>query len=477
MAVRTRIPATGEPPDDVLARIEAFRGDDLDWRGGRTWSLVYDAGPDHQALLKRAHAAYFSENGLNPMAFPGLKRLETEIVQMTAGLLNGPPSCVGTMTSGGTESLLLAVKTARDRARWRLRRPNIVLPRTAHVAFDKAGEWFGVELRHAPVDAQGRADVGAMRRLVDRRTVLMVASAPQYPHGSVDPVEAIAEIAVRRGIPLHVDACFGGFLLPWLERLGVEVPRWDFRVPGVSSISADLHKYGYAAKGASVLLYRDSALMRDQFFVATDWPGGVYASPSMPGTRPAGPIAAAWAALRGLGEDGYLARARTSWDAAERLRDGIRAIPELRLLGLPHSTIVTWAARDDLDVYAVADLLLARGWGVDRQQHPASVHCTVSPANAPVVDVYLQDLRDAVAEVKRHPERRAQGEAAMYGLMARLPVRRLVKRAVVDVMVQMHGPDGVMPALDTPAEGLEGALQRHGPRVLDALERVGLVRR
>lgn len=472
MSDRPQIPARGEPAETVLDALASFRADDVDWKGGRTWSLVYDPGPAHRELLLRAHALYASENGLNPMAFPGLHRLERETVQMTASLLNAPESCAGTLTSGGTESLLLAVLGARNRAR--RRRPNVVLPETAHVAFDKAAHAFGVRLKRAPVDENGAADVGAMRRLVDRNTVLLVASAPQYPHGTVDPVPEIGRLAERKRIPLHVDACFGGFLLPWLERIGVELPAWDFRVPGVTSISADLHKYGFAAKGASVLLHRDREGLRHQLFVATDWSGGIYASPSLPGTRPGGPIAAAWAALRAMGEDGYLERAKEAWETAERMRRGIEAITELRILGRPHSTIVTWASRTrEVDVYAVADVLQARGWSVDRQQRPPCVHCTVNASNAPVLDRYLEDLREAVAEVKGRPERGREGEAAMYGLMARVPVRRVVRRAVEDVMLGLYGPGDGRPAL---TDATDDPVARHGRRVLDALERVGLVR-
>ena len=283
--MRSSIPARGQEHESLLSQMAGFAEADIDWRGGRSWSLIYFAGEEHHRLVERAHELFLATNGLNPVAFQSLKRMETEVVQMTAGMLNGGPESVGTMTSGGTESILVAVKAARDRARRRrpwVRRPNLVVPRTIHVAFDKAAHLFGLSIKRARVGDDGRADVKHLRRLVDRNTVLIAASAPQYVTGTVDPIQEIGAIAEKKGIPFHVDACFGGFLLPWMEKLGHDLPVFDFRVPGVTSMSADLHKYGYAAKGASVVVYRSMDYLRHQFFVATDWPGGIYISPGLP---------------------------------------------------------------------------------------------------------------------------------------------------------------------------------------------------
>ena len=365
MTTPVRIPAHGRPAEDILAELGARSAADTDWRGGRVFSLVYHAGEAHEHLLQRAHALFGSANLLNPMAFKGLKQLESEIIEMTGRLFHCS-GAVGTVTSGGTESLLCAVAAYRDRARrerpW-IRRPELVVPTTIHAAFDKAAHYFGVRLVKVPVGPDLRADVRAMGKAIGRRTIGIAASAPQYPHGVVDPIGELGAIAQDRGIPLHVDACVGGFLLPWLERLGRPVPRWDFRVPGVTSISADLHKFGYAHKGASVLIWRSIDAMRHQFFVATDFPGGIYVSPTMLGTRPGGPIAAAWAALHALGEDGYRALAEAAAGAADRLRAGITAIPGLVLLGKADATIVAYAAVGH-DIYAIADRLEARGWTV-----------------------------------------------------------------------------------------------------------------
>ncbi len=434
-----QIPAKGRAPEDVLVELSAKRTGDTDWRGGKVFSLVYHAGEDHEQLLLDAHGLYASANLLNPMAFKSLKQMESEVVEM-AGRLFHCAGAVGAVTSGGTESILVAVAAYRDRARrekpW-IRRPQMVVPTTIHPAFDKAAHYFGVELVKVPVGEDLRADVRGMAKAIGWRTIGIVASAPQYPHGVVDPIPELGELALRKGIPMHVDACVGGFILPWIERLGRPLPKWDFRVPGVTSMSADLHKYGYAAKGASLLLWRSLDQMKHQFFVATDFPGGIYASPTLLGTRPGGPIAAAWAALQTLGVDGYVELARTALDAADRLRAGIARIPGLVLLGKGDATIVSFAATK-IDIYAIADRLEARGWTADRQHRPASLHLTVTANHAQSVDNYLRDLAAAVDEVRSDPSLAKAGSAPMYGMAGRMPVRRLVASQVRKVFAKMY---------------------------------------
>ena len=473
MVERANIPEKGIEHDDVLATMEAFRRGDADWKDGRTWSLVYYAGEKHHDLLKKAHHLFFTENALNPMAFKSLKRMEAEVVQMSASMLHGGSESCGTMTTGGTESILMAVKAARDRARARwpwIRRPEIVAPATAHVAFDKAAHYFGLRLRHAEIGPDFRADVGAMRKLITRNTVLLVASAPQYPQGVVDPIEEIGALATERNLPFHVDACIGGFVLPWVEKLGYPVPPFDFRIPAVTSMSADLHKYGFAPKGASVVVYRDMSYLTHQFFIATDWSGGIYASPSMTGTRGGGPIAAAWASLQAMGQEGFLDHTGRAMEAAQKLQAGINAIPEICVLGAPTATLVGWGARDGaVDVYAVADQMEARGWTVDRQQWPASVHCTVTSNHLPIVDDYVRDLRDSVAHVKAHPEIATSGSAAMYGMMAKVPFRGMIKKSVRKVMEGLYGPRALAPDPSELAAQDDGPLarllQQHGPKL------------
>ena len=481
---RTSIPLQGRSHNDVLTEMGGFRADDANYKDGRTWSLVYYTGEEHSDFLKKAHNTYFSENGLNPMAFKSLKRMETEVVQMAAGMLNGGEDAVGTMTSGGTESLLMAVKAARDRARklrpW-IRRPNMVLPRTIHVAVDKAAHYFGVKARYVDIGPDTRADVKAMEKAIDRNTILIAASAPQYPYVTIDPIEELGQIALKKKIPFHVDACFGGFMLPWLEKLGHPLPKWDFRVPGVTSISADIHKYGYASKGASVVIYKDMSYLKHQFFISTDWPGGIYASPSMAGTRAGGPIAAAWATMMAMGESGYLELAAKALETTKRLRTGIQAIPELKLLGEFHMTALTWAAADDISIYAIADLMAERGWACDRQQNPASIHLTVNANNADAVDAYLADLAECVAHVKDHPELADEGEAAMYGMMAKVPIRGLVKHSIGKVMESMYSASGEVPDLTKLGEGEDDGLvmkliNKYGDQAMGVLDKLNELR-
>jgi glutamate/tyrosine decarboxylase-like PLP-dependent enzyme len=426
--------------DDILAELARRAAGDADYKGGRVFSLCYHAGDDHARLLERAHAMYASTNLLNPMAFPSLLQMERELVAFAGELMHGSPA--GVVTSGGTESILLAVAAYRDRARrtrpW-IRRPELVVPRTIHPAFDKAAHYFGVRLVKTEVGPDLRADVRATARAIGRRTIAIVASAPQYPHGVVDPIGELGALAQRHRLPLHVDACVGGFLLPWLERLGRPVPAWDFRVPGVTSISADLHKFGYAGKGASLLLWRDADALRDQIFVATDFPGGIYASPTLLGTRPGGPIAAAWAATQALitSTPSYLSLARTAADAADALRAGIARIPGLVVLGRPDATIVSYTAAG-IGVFAIADRLEARGWTVDRMHRPSAIHLTITANHAPIVDDYLRDLEAAVGDVRANPSLARTGQAAMYGMAAAVPVRGLVARQVRNLVAQMH---------------------------------------
>ncbi len=419
---RPRIPERGRDRSVLLREMRALKEQDADWHGGRTFSLVYHADDEHTAFLKDVHGEFFSENALNPVAFGSLRRFEAEVVAMTAGLLGGDGHTAGTMSSGGSESILLAVKTYRDQARAErgITEPQLVLPRSAHPAFLKSCHYVGVEPVLTPLADDLRADVDAVRRAVTDRTVAVVGSAPGYPHGVIDPIEELAAVASAAGCGMHVDACLGGFLLPWLRDLGAPIPPFDLAVPGVTSMSADVHKYGFAAKGASVVLYRDADLRRHQFHVATGWPGGIYISPTAAGTRPGGAIAAAWAALQALGADGYREIAATILATATRFREGIDAIDGLHVLGDPPASAIAFGSAE-VDVYAVADVLEQRGWHIDRQVEPACLHLLVTPVHAPVVDGFLADLAEAVAVVRADPSLSTQGQAAMYGMMATLP--------------------------------------------------------
>jgi glutamate/tyrosine decarboxylase-like PLP-dependent enzyme len=409
-----RLPTTGRPAEDILADLNALQGHDIDWKSGRAFSLAYYAGEDVYRLAQEAHARFLSTNALNVAAFPSLRRMQDDVVKMTADLLHGGPEAAGFMTTGGTESILLAVKAARGRGQQRgITQPEMVLPTSAHAAFEKGAEYFGVKSVRVPVRADYRADPDAMARALTANTVLLVASAPQYPQGVIDPIGEIAALAQARDINCHVDACMGGMTLPMLERLGYPVPPFDFRVPGVTSMSVDLHKFGYTAKGASVILHRNRELRKHQTFVTENWLGGLYASSGVLGTKSGGAIAAAWAVLNYLGEDGYLRLAKVAREATEALAAGLRRIPGVRVLAEPDATLVAFTF-DEVDAFAVGAALHKRGWYVDQQKPPPTLHCTVNAVHATVIDEFLAALNDAVTEVRAA---RATAEQKAYGSM------------------------------------------------------------
>ncbi len=394
------IPTAGSPPEAVLAEIEAARTSDADWRAGRTFSLIYNTG-DHELeeLLEEVSRRFLHENALNPFAFPSLRRFESEVVDATAELLHGVPRA-GTLTSGGTESILMAVKTSRDIARAEGRpATNLLVPRSAHPAFAKAAHYLDVEERRIGLGDDLRVDVDAMAAAIDEGTFLLVGSAPCYPYGLIDDITSISELASSRDLLCHVDSCLGGWMLPWWERLGRDQPVFDFRLPGVTSMSADIHKYGYTFKGASTVLYRSREMVRSQYFFFEGWPGGMYGSPAAAGARPAAPIAGAWAVIRHLGEEGYLRFARETLQAFDAYRRGIESIEGLAVTGDPDFCSFEFGpdpeAPEEIDIGAVGDFMDDRGWHVDRQQ--GGLHLMLSPFHARVVDEFLSDLSEAVA--------------------------------------------------------------------------------
>lgn len=386
---------------DVLARLRAMQAGDLPVHGGRTLAYVYDSGlSEVDEVGREAVAAYAGSNGLDPTAFPSLLTMENELVGFAATLLDAPPTVVGTVTSGGTESVLLAVQAARD-ANPAVERPRMVIPSTAHAAFHKASHYFGVETVVVPVTADFRADVAATEAAIDERTVLVVASAPSYAHGVVDPVTEIAAAASARGVRCHVDACIGGWVLPYAARLGRDVTPWTFAVEGVTSISVDLHKYAYAPKGTSILLHRTPALRKSQFFASAAWPGYTMLNATMQSTKSGGPLAAAWAVVQTIGDDGYLSLTRDVFAAVDALISGISAIPELRVVVRPDSTLIALATSQACDPFTICDEMAAAGWYVQPQmaygEAPATIHLSVSAATLDHVDDFLAALSAAVS--------------------------------------------------------------------------------
>lgn len=405
-----RIPDRGMDRDALFAVLESYRADDVPWREGRTWAYVYDPGPEAEAVIKDAFTRYLTENGLDPTVFPSALRLETEVVRMAANHLHGGNDVVGSFTSGGTESIMLAEKAARDRARARqpeITRPEILLPETAHAAFQKSAHFLGLTPVIVPVDPVSfRADPDRIEAAITENTVMIVGSAISYAHGVVDPISELAEVASKRDIWLHVDGCMGGFMLQYFERLGEPVPLYDFRVPGVTTISMDLHKYAFAAKGASTVLYSNPEDRRYQMYACSNWTGYTVINPTVQSTKSAGPIAAAWAAMNFIGEDGYLEMAGLVRDATRRIVAGIDSNPDLQMLGRPDMNLLSFAS-DSVSVFHVVDEMKDRGWYVQPQlafgSSPANIHLSINPASHRWVDELLADLETSVEVARNLP--------------------------------------------------------------------------
>ncbi|WP_084959270.1 pyridoxal phosphate-dependent decarboxylase family protein [Thermoactinospora rubra] len=390
------LPESGRSAEDLLAELARLRGRDLPVRGGRVTAYVYDTGrPEVHEAAARAYLELLEVNMLDPTAFPSVVAMERQVVGAVADLLGGGH---GIFTSGGTESIMLAVKAARDASPGR---GTLVLPVTAHPAFHKAAHYLGLRVRQVPVDLETfRADPAAMAKAVDETTCLVVASAPAYPHGVVDPVAEIAAL----GVPCHVDACVGGWLLPWLREAGADVPAFDLTVPGVTSISCDLHKFGYAPKGASVVLFRDPAWRRRAYFASAAWPGYTLVNPTVQSARTAGPLAGAWATLQALGREGYRELGRATLEATRRLRAGLAAIPGLRVLGDPQSSLVAFASAE-VDVFVLADEARKLGWLLQPQLSfagiPKNLHVTVTGVTLAGVEAMLEAIAAATEAARR----------------------------------------------------------------------------
>jgi glutamate/tyrosine decarboxylase-like PLP-dependent enzyme len=389
-------------PDEVLDRLRAMQAADLPTHGGRTLAYVYDSGlAEADELGRRALAMFASSNALDPTAFPSLLQMENDLVAAAGRLLDAPDGFAGSVTSGGTESILLAVQAARD-SRPDVEQPRMVLPSTAHAAFQKAAHYFRVEPVVVDVDPDTfRADPTATAAAIDGSTVLAVVSAPSYAHGVVDPVAEVAAAAASAGARCHVDACIGGWVLPYLQRLGGQVPDWTFAVEGVTSISVDLHKYAYTPKGVSVLLHRTAELRRPQFFAWADWPGYTTLNSTTQSTKSGGPLAAAWAVVNAIGDDGYARLAAEVAEGMAALVAGVEAQPHVEVAAAPDSTLLALVADHTCDVFTISDEMLARGWFVQPQmafrEMPPTLHLTLSAATAPLVPEFLVALEESIA--------------------------------------------------------------------------------
>ncbi|MDX1413854.1 MAG: aminotransferase class V-fold PLP-dependent enzyme, partial [Candidatus Promineifilaceae bacterium] len=422
------LPQQGLSYEEILAESRALKNrEEARWQEGYASGAVYHGGSAHIDFLNQVYALHSQSNPLHADLWPSAAKFEAEIIAMTAGMLGAgkvKDEICGSVSSGGTESILLAMKTYRDWAAETrgITEPEMILPITAHTAFDKAAQYFKIKRVRIPVDENFQADVAAVKRAINKNSVVIVGSAPGFPHGIIDPIAEMSALAQEVGIGFHTDACLGGFVLPWAEKLSYPVPPFDFRLPGVTSISADTHKYGYAAKGTSVILYRNPELRRYQYFVATDWPGGLYFSPTFAGSRPGALSACCWAAMIAMGEAGYLQATQEILETAAAIKEGIRSIPELRILGDPLWVIAFTA--DTLDIYRIMDEMAHKGWSLNGLHKPASVHLAVTRRHTRpgVADRFIADLREAVSAVAANPQKLG-GMAPVYGLAATLPAR------------------------------------------------------
>ncbi len=441
----SRLPTTGIDRQAIIAEMEKLNAlEQARWKDGLVSGAVYHGDDAHVEFLNRVYAINSQSNPLHADVWPSATKFEAEIVAMTAHMLGGDDSVCGTVSSGGTESILLAMKTYRDRARDQkgTTAPEMIAPTTAHAAFDKAAQYFNIKMIRVPVDAEMKADVAATRRALTRHTIVIVGSAPSFPHGVIDPIEELSELARSHGIGFHTDACLGGFVLPWAEKLGYPVPPFDFRLPGVTSMSADTHKYGYAAKGSSVILYRGEALRRYQYYTTTDWLGGLYLSPTFAGSRPGALSAACWAAMVSMGEQGYMDAAKKILETAAWIKKEIEKIPDLHLIG--DSLFVVTFGSKTFDVYSVLDEMSKRHWSLNGLQSPPAAHLCVTLRHTQpgLAEKFVADLNAAVEFVRAHPD--ARGEmGAVYGMTASVPLRGIVSdflKRYIDLLYEVDSP-------------------------------------
>jgi glutamate/tyrosine decarboxylase-like PLP-dependent enzyme len=414
----------GVGADAVVRELESIAGaEDSVWADGRCSGTIYCGDREIYELIARAYGHFSYVNVLQRDMCPSQTRFESEIIAMTLDMLHGEAArergqdpC-GVIGSGGSESIISAIYTHREwgRAEKGISAPEMILPETAHVAFDKGAHYFGVKVIAAPVDPKTTlVDVDFVRKQINRNTVLLVGSAGNYPYGTIDPIGALSDLAVEHGVGLHVDGCLGGFILPWGEQLGYDIAPFDFRHPGVTTISADTHKYGYGPKGTSVLLFRDKPLRRYLYFARPDWKGGMYASPGIGGSRSGGLIAATWAVMVALGRNGYLDKARKVFETAFAMQAEVRKQPALRMMGSP--TFCFSFTSDAFDIYHVNDSMKQRGWRFNGQQFPSAIHmCVTGPqTQAGVAERFGTDLAEAVAYAKA-PDQPIPRSGALYG--------------------------------------------------------------
>ncbi|XP_044515031.1 sphingosine-1-phosphate lyase 1 [Gracilinanus agilis] len=424
------LPSEGLSTADILEKLKDYRSlENSHWEDGRVSGAVYSGDEKLTQLLVKVYGDFAWSNPLHPDVFPGIRKMEAEVVRIVCNLFNGGPDSCGCVTSGGTESILMACKAYRDLAYEKgIKVPEIVAPVSAHAAFEKAAHYFGMQLIRIPLKKNMEVDVKAMRRAISSNTAMLVCSTPQFPHGVMDPVPEVAKLALRYKVPLHVDACLGGFLIVFMQKAGYPLDLlFDFRVNGVTSISADTHKYGYAPKGSSVLMYKNKEYRRYQFFVSSDWPGGIYASPSMSGSRPGGIVAACWATLMHMGLSGYVEATKSIIRTARFLKSELEKIKGIFVFGNPQLSVIALGSRD-FDIFRLSNLMTAKGWNLNILQFPSSIHiCITLLHTRPKVSMqFLKDVRESVTQIMKNPKARTTGLGAIYGMSQTVSDRKMV---------------------------------------------------
>lgn len=440
------LPKEGWSEEDIRKELEALATmDHTRWEDGYVSGAVYHGEDELLKLQTEAYGKFTVANPIHPDVFPGVRKMEAEIVAMVLNLFNAPPGAAGVSTIGGTESILMACLAARQKAYAErgITEPEMILPETAHTAFRKAGDYFKIKVHLVACPAPNyQVDVRRVSRLINKNTVLLVGSAPNFPHGIIDDISSLSKLALKRKIPLHVDCCLGSFLVPFLEKAGFESTPFDFRLKGVTTISCDTHKYGFAPKGNSTLLYRTAEHRAYQYFVDPSWSGGVYASPGMAGSRPGALIAACWTSLMSVGESGYLSACEQIVGTAKKLIDRIQnessvLAAELEIIGNPLVSVVAFQARN-LDIYDIADGMSSKGWHLNALQNPPAMHVAITMPVVKVWEKLASDLEEVI-EMEREKERvriaegkKAKGKAdqgdnaALYGVAGSLPNKGVV---------------------------------------------------
>ncbi|XP_046829566.1 sphingosine-1-phosphate lyase isoform X2 [Vespa crabro] len=426
------LPKNGLSHDKVLLKVqECIKMGDYEWKKGRVSGTVYRNDSGLMCLMADVYKIASYTNPLHPDVFPGVCKMEAEVIRISCRLFNGDENTCGTMTTGGTESIILACKAYRDYGREfkGIERPEMVVPVTAHSSFDKAAQYLNIKVRTVPVNSHSyTVSIKAMENAINKNTIMLVSSAPNFPYGTMDNIEAISKLGVKYNIPVHVDACLGGFLICFMSDIGYNLPPFDFRLPGVTSISADTHKYGYAPKGSSVILYREKKYRHHQYTITTDWPGGIYGSPTINGSRSGGIIASCWASLIYFGYDGYVQATKKIIETTKYIEQELRKLDGIFIFGTPVTSVIALGS-NDFHIYRLSEALGAKGWNLNPLQFPSGIHICITYVHTEpgIADQFLNDVRTELTNILKVPDLPIEGKLAMYGMSQSIPDRSIVK--------------------------------------------------